>query len=125
MGMSKPNETTVLIVEDDYLLLMDAAQMLEEAGFRVVEASNAEEAITILEGRLDITLVFTDVDMPGSINGIRLAQAVRGRWPPIKIIATSGYSNFIMDDLPSGSRFIPKPYSLPAITRIIRDLTQG
>lgn len=124
MAPSKPNATTVLIVEDDYLLRMDAAQMIEEAGFLVLEARDADEAISILEARLDITLVFTDIDMPGSMNGIRLAQAVRGRWPPIKIIATSGHSNFSKADLPAGSRFIPKPYGFPAIVSAINDLTR-
>jgi CheY-like chemotaxis protein len=102
---------------------MDAVQMLEEAGFRVFEATNAEEAITLLETHLDINLVFTDIDMPGAMNGVRLAQAVRGRWPPIKIIATSGHSNFSRDDLPPGSLFIPKPYGFPSIVSAIRELT--
>lgn len=122
MGASKPL-TSVLVVEDDFLLRMDAVQMLEEAGFHVLEATDAAEAITLLETHLDINLVFTDIDMPGAMNGVRLAQAVRGRWPPIKIIATSGHSNFSRDDLPLGSLFIPKPYGFPSIVSAIRDLT--
>jgi DNA-binding NtrC family response regulator len=115
-------KTTVLIVEDDVLLRMDAMQMIEEAGFDVVEAATADEAITILEARLDIHVVFTDVDMPGSMNGIRLAEAVRGRWPPIKIIATSGHFSLGSADLPEGGRFIAKPYSFKTVTETIREL---
>ena len=92
----------VLIVEDDVLLRMDAMEMLEEAGFEVLEAATADEAILILESRLDVNVMFTDVDMPGSMNGIKLAEAVRGRWPPIKIIATSGHFNLGSGDLPAG-----------------------
>jgi DNA-binding NtrC family response regulator len=114
--------TTVLIVEDDVLLRMDAMQMIEEAGFEVVEAATADQAITILESRLDIHVVFTDVDMPGSMNGIKLAEAVRGRWPPIKIIATSGHFSLGSADLPAGGRFIAKPYNFKIVTETIREL---
>ena len=78
----------ILVVEDDFLLRMDAVQMIEEAGFDVLEAANADEAIAILETRSDINVIFTDINMPGSMDGLKLAHAVRGRWPPIKIIAT-------------------------------------
>jgi len=80
----------VLIVEDDFLIRMHAAEMIEDAGFDVVEAASADEAILVLEVRLDITVVFTDIQMPGSMDGLKLAAAIRGRWPPIKIVATSG-----------------------------------
>jgi CheY-like chemotaxis protein len=92
----------VLIVEDEALVRMTAVDMIEEAGFEVLEATNADEAILLLEARRDITVVFTDIEMPGSMDGLRLAQAVRGRWPPIKIIATSGRYIVRDGDLPSG-----------------------
>jgi CheY-like chemotaxis protein len=75
-----------------------------------------------LEGRRDITIVFTDIEMPGSMDGLKLAAAVRGRWPPIKIIATSGLNMVSEDDLPAGSRFIPKPYNGPQVTAALREL---
>ena len=81
----------MLIVEDEFLLRMDAAEAIGAAGFEVIEAANADEAIEVLEARPDITVVFTDIQMPGSMDGLKLARAVRGRWPPIKIIATSGH----------------------------------
>ena len=113
----------VLIVEDDVLLRMDAMQMIEEAGFDVLEAANADDAISILEARSDIDVVFTDIDMPeGSMNGLKLAHAVKGRWPPVKIITTSGHFNLGHGDLPSGGKFIPKPYSFTEVTRTIHHL---
>jgi CheY-like chemotaxis protein len=83
----------ILIVEDDFLIRMGAAEMIEAAGFAIVEAADADEAMEILEVRLDITVVFTDIQMPGSMDGLKLAAAIRGRWPPIKIVATSGRVN--------------------------------
>ena len=99
----------VLVVEDDFLIRMNAAEMIADAGFDVIEAASADEAIVILEDRLDITVVFTDIQMPGSMDGLKLAAAIRGRWPPIKIVATSGLVDVREDDLPEGGRFLPKP----------------
>ena len=91
----------ILVVEDDFLWRMDAVQMIEEAGFDVLEAANADEAIPILETRSDINVIFTDINMPGSMDGLKLAHAVKGRWPPIKIIATSGHVE-VKDEAPAG-----------------------
>ena len=113
----------VLIVEDDFLIRMHAVEMIAGAGFDVVEAANADEAIVIIEARLDITIVFTDVQMPGSMDGLKLAAAIRGRWPPIKIVATSGLVDVRSIDLPPGSRFLPKPYSPSQIIATLRELT--
>jgi CheY-like chemotaxis protein len=123
MGLAASKRPIVLIVEDEFLLRIDAVEMIEAAGFDVVEAANADEAIAILESRLDITVVFTDIQMPGSMNGIKLAQAVRGRWPPIKIVATSGHVSVSQKDLPEGGRFLAKPYSPHQITGVLRELT--
>ena len=118
-----PSRQMVLIVEDEALVRMTEVGMIEEAGFEVLEATNADEAIVLLEARHDITVVFTDIEMPGSMDGLRLAQAVRGRWPPIKIIATSGRYVVRDGDLPSGGLFLPKPYSAAQISGFLRDLT--
>jgi CheY-like chemotaxis protein len=122
---SQTKRPVVLIVEDEILIRMDAVDMILSAGFDVVEAQNADEAISILEDRLDITVVFTDIQMPGSMDGLKLAAAIRGRWPPIKIVATSGHLKVNKDDLPQGSRFLPKPYSAAQITGALRELTSG
>ena len=122
MGLDESKRPVVLVVEDEFLLRMDAVDMIRAAGFEVVEASNADQAIEILENRLDITVVFTDIQMPGSMDGLKLAQAVRGRWPPIKIVATSGHLHVQETDLPTGGRFLPKPYSPGQITGMLREL---
>jgi CheY-like chemotaxis protein len=122
---SKRKMPVILIVEDEFLIRKDAADMVRDAGFDVVEAGNADEAISILESRLDISVVFTDIQMPGSMDGLKLAAAIRGRWPPIQIVATSGLVKINKDDLPSGSRFLPKPYSPSQIVGALRELTGG
>ena len=123
MGLSEFKRPVVLIVEDEFLLRMHAVDMIQGAGFDVVEAANADQAIEVLEARRDITVVFTDIQMPGSMDGLKLAQAVRGRWPPIKIVATSGHVNVKETDLPDGGRFLPKPYSPVEIVHVLRELT--
>jgi CheY-like chemotaxis protein len=100
----------VLVVEDDVLLRMIAVEVVEEAGFVAIEAGNADEAVAMLESRSDISLLFTDVDMPGSMDGLKLAHAVRGRWPPIKILVVSGQVRLEPHQLPTNGRFVTKPY---------------
>src|ERR1700683_5444439 len=114
----------ILIVEDETLVRLGAVRAIEDAGFEVIEAANADEAIRILEGRSDIQVVFTDVHMPGSIDGLKLAHAIRDRWPPIKIIVTSGRGHVSEQELPEGGRFFAKPYEPTKITDTIRELTR-
>src|SRR5258708_17708672 len=109
MGRPASKRPVVLIVEDEFLLRMDAVGMIADAGFEVVEAANADDAIEILEARRDISVVFTDIQMPGSMDGLKLARAVRGRWPPIKTVATSRLVDVGEKDLPEGDRFLRKP----------------
>src|SRR6186713_1614899 len=101
----------VLVVEDDMLLRMRAVDMVEDAGFTPVEAVDADEAVAILESRSDIALLFTDIQMPGRIDGLKLAHAVHDRWPPIKIILVSGQVNPSDAERPADSRFFGKPLS--------------
>ena len=111
--MSAPsgkNPPVVLVVEDEPLLRMLAVEVVEEAGSIAIEARDADEAVILLESRADITLLFTDVNMPGSMDGLKLAHAVRDRWPPIKILVVSGQQRLQFCDLPSNSFFIEKPY---------------
>ena len=100
----------VLVVEDDFLNRLHAVNLVEDAGYIAVAASNADEAITILEARKDIRIVFTDIDMPGSMDGLKLAHAIRERWPPIELILTSGHFDLSDDEIPERGRFFPKPY---------------
>ena len=105
-GVRRP---VILIVEDDFLIRMNAAEMIADAGFDVIEAGNADEAIVILEARPDIHVVFTDIQMPGSMDGLKLARFVRGRWPPIKIVATSGNFAVRDGDCRKAEYFSPSP----------------
>jgi CheY-like chemotaxis protein len=99
----------VLVVEDEMLLRMRAVGMVEDAGYTSVEAVDADEAVAILESRSDIALVFTDIQMPGSMDGLKLAHTVHRRWPPIKIILVSGQLKPANVDIPADSRFYAKP----------------
>lgn len=98
----------VLVVEDDYLIRLNAVELIENAGFDVIEATDADQAIEFLLARNDIRVVFTDVDMPGSMDGLKLAAAVRNRWPPIEIIVTSGKVT------PAPEAFLPEVGSYPS-----------
>jgi CheY-like chemotaxis protein len=98
----------VLVVDDEPLIRMDLAATMEDAGFKVYEAANADRAIELLENRPDIYLLFTDVDMPGSMNGVELAHYARSYWP-VKIIVSSGYRKVETKDLPPGAIFLGKP----------------
>ena len=109
----------VLVVEDEPLLLMLAMDMVEEAGFEALGAAGSNEALRILEGHHDIRLVFTDVDMPDGVNGLRLAAMVRERWPPIEIIVTSGLRAPPEEMIPERGLFLPKPYDEAEVTSAI------
>jgi CheY-like chemotaxis protein len=99
---------TVLMVEDEPIIRNLVSEELTDAGFDVVVVGNADEAVAVLEARNNIQLVFTDIDIPGSMDGLKLAAAVRDRWPPIHIIITSGKKRPAV--MPSEAIFVPKPY---------------
>lgn len=108
--MTEPASTpVVLVVEDEMVLRMRAVDIVEDAGFVPVEAVSADEAMRILEARDDISLLFTDIQMPGSMDGLKLAHAAHTRWPHIKIILVSGQIAVTDDDKPDDSEFFPKP----------------
>jgi CheY-like chemotaxis protein len=118
-------KAVVLVVEDEALIRMHAVCMIEEAGFAAVEACNADEAIGILESRDDIRAVFTDINMAGSMDGWKLAHAIRRRWPPLHLIVTSGVSVQDKGKMPVKGRFIAKPYTAAQLTAALRDLFGG
>lgn len=109
----------VLVVEDEMILRMRAVDIVEDAGFNPIEAVNADQAISILESRSDISLLFTDIQMPGSIDGLMLAHAVHDRWPSIKIILVSGQVKPPDTERPANSQFFGKPL---AVDQIITEL---
>jgi two-component system, response regulator PdtaR len=114
---------TVLIVEDEFLIALGAADLVQSAGYTSVEVSNADDAVSVLEDRTDIGIVFTDIRMPRTMDGLELAHCIRKRWPPIKIIVTSGHHVIQSGDLPDGGVFIPKPYTDREVTEVLHALT--
>ena len=110
----------VLVVEDEPLLRLFATDMIEDAGFEVIDVANAAEAILVLETRPDVRIVFTDVDMPGGIDGIKLGACNRDRWPPIEIIITSGKPWPIGIKAPERSVFFSKPYRQDRVIETIQ-----
>ncbi len=119
MILSEP-QVTVLIVEDETLVRMLGVDMLEEAGFIVHEADGADEALIILDAKDGIDLLFSDVDMPGSMDGMELARLVHQRWPAVRILLTSGHHRLSESGLPDGGRFLRKPWTQTSMIDKVR-----
>jgi two-component system, response regulator PdtaR len=106
-----PHAPVLLVVDDEAMVRMNGVMMLEDAGYEVIDAASADEAIELLQNAPDVRLVFTDVDMPGSMNGVELATVIHERWPNIRLLLTSGHHRLANSTLPDHGRFISKPYS--------------
>jgi CheY-like chemotaxis protein len=120
--MIKP---VVLVVEDEAIIRMNIVQVAEDSGYEILEAANADEAIQILQSRNDIRVVFTDVGMPGSMDGLRLARFIKDRWPPIQLVVTSGRDVSNHPDFPANGQFIGKPYQNRQVTAVLREVLSG
>lgn len=117
------NRPIVLVVEDEPILRMAAVDMVENAGFEAIEATDATQAVEILQSRLDIRIVFTDIDMPRGMDGMKLAAIIRDRWPPIEIILTSGHIEGRDVELPARSVFFSKPYDEKVVVSAMQKFT--
>ncbi|WP_441234284.1 response regulator [Bradyrhizobium sp. 930_D9_N1_4] len=104
------NKPLVLVVEDEPLLRMNTVDLVEEAGFPTLEAANAKQAIKLLENRLDIKIILSDIEMPPGMDGMALVAMVRRRWPPIAIILVSGHVDTTEVVIPEGGKFFTKPF---------------
>jgi DNA-binding NtrC family response regulator len=111
-----------LIVEDETLIRMHGADLLEEAGFTVLEAADADEALSILRNRGGVQLLFSDVDMPGSMDGLELAYLVQKRWPHIRLLLTSGHHRLVARHLPMTGAFVRKPWEHASLVEKVRGL---
>lgn len=120
--MSRP---LVLVVEDEPLLRLHAVTLLEDAGYDTLQAGSADEAIALLESPANIRAVFTDIDLPGDMDGLRLAKAIRERWPPVELILTSGHIQVGQDHLPERGRFLPKPYNSSELALVLESLLRA
>jgi DNA-binding NtrC family response regulator len=109
----------ILIVEDEFLVNWSIAEELRLQGCETISAFNADEAVEILQSRSDIEVVFTDIDMPGSMDGLRLAAAIRNRWPPIQVIVTSG--KIAPTALPHQVSFLPKPFTVQDVVQKVEE----
>jgi CheY-like chemotaxis protein len=118
-------KAVILLVEDYALVRMGAVDFVTAAGFEALEASNADEAIRLLETRPDIQLVFTDVGLPGTMDGIKLAHHIRNRWPPVRLIVASGRTMLDESHIPVGARYFPKPYSDSVIVEAMLGMLAG
>ena len=114
------NRTKVLLVESDTIVSLYARSVLEDAGFEIIEAWNTGDAIARLSEIPDIAILFTTADVPGGIDGVRLAQQVSNGWPPVRIVVASGSRMISGDDLPPETRFLSKPYSDDALLVTLR-----
>lgn len=112
----------VLVVEDEALILFAVSDELRDHGFKVLEASNSAEALTLIEVHQDIDLLFTDINMPGKIDGLQLAAIARELRPELKIIVTSGKNLSNSNALPDGGLFMPKPYMPDKVSSAIDSL---
>jgi two-component system, response regulator PdtaR len=115
-------KAAILVVEDETLIRLWVADLFEENGFTVLEAENANAALKTLEARPDVKLLFTDVQMPGSLNGMELAREVHARWPHVLLVITSGRERPTRDEIPDDGRFVAKPYSAEELLRQVNDL---
>ena len=126
MARSITSKHVVVLVEDELLIRIDVLAALAEAGFDVVETEHADEAISVLRERAsNIFAVFTDVHMPGSMDGMELAHLARRSWPWIALLITSGRARPEPGDLPGGSRFLPKPYDPDHVVDHLREMIAG
>lgn len=119
------DRTAILIVEDEVLIRMAAVEIAEAAGLAAIEAGNADEAIAILDARKDIRIVFTDIEMPGSMDGIKLAHYIAKRWPPILLVVASGRAIVAESELPSSARFFPKPFDEHLIGETLQEMARS
>ena len=114
---------TILVVEDEALIRMFATDIAEEAGYRVIEAVDGDDAMLKLEANPDIGIVFTDIHMPGDLDGLAMSQQAKTRWPTLRFLIVSGHRLPSEIDLPPDSCFIPKPYGVGEIAAALAELS--
>jgi CheY-like chemotaxis protein len=123
-GLTELDLITVLVVEDDAFVRLDLAQTLEAKGYKTIEAANAAEALVVLEANLGIRVVFTDIQMPGAMDGLALSHYVRKRWPPTIIVVSSGRCIPNAAEMAEGARFLPKPYPPHVLGKVLDDIRE-
>ena len=123
--MTTGSRPAVLVVEDEPIIRMDAVAMIEDAGFRTFEAKSADDGITMMEQHPEIGILFTDIDMPGSMDGLGLTHFVHKSWPTTKIIVASGAVETVRTALPDGAQFFSKPYPMQQIVSALLEMANA
>lgn len=113
--MPDTEDRVILLVEDELMIRLIGSDALSDTGYTVVEAGTADEAIALLEDGSDVHLLFTDIRMPGSMDGLKLAELVHQRWPHVRILLTSGDTLPSREEIPEEGAFLPKPYRIDAL----------
>lgn len=117
--------SAILVCEDEPLVMLWINEELENQGYEVLTAASADDAVKILEMRNDISTIFTDIEMPGSMDGLKLAALVRHRWPPVNIVITTGKQRPNDDVMPERSVFIAKPYDCAQVLNAFRSFGEA
>jgi CheY-like chemotaxis protein len=126
MAQTKPHRLpAILVVEDEVLVRLDLVDTMQDAGFPTFEAGGADEAIRLMEKHPEIEVLFTDIDMPGTMDGLKLSHYVRDRWPPVRIVITSGHVFTTPGDMPDHSTFIAKPHQQAELQSLFRIIGEG
>ena len=120
-SVAVPARPIALVVDDEPLILLDTSDIVTDAGYQVVEATTADQALAYLETHAVFDLLVTDIQMPGTMDGIALARHVGERWPHVKILVVSGAVIPLGGVLPKGARFIPKPLDRAFALRTLRE----
>ncbi len=120
MVCSPQAKPVILVVDDEAIVRINATDMLEDAGFATLEAASAEDALSLLASHPEVTVLFTDINMPGRFDGLELARRVQGCHPLIRLIITSGLPQTGLNDFPAASAFVPKPYDADSIVDAVR-----
>jgi CheY-like chemotaxis protein len=117
--MDQKLSATVLVVEDEPLVRLNAAEMIEEAGWRALQASNSAEALHVLDKEPRVDVLFTDINMPGEMDGLELASCVHRLHPHIELVVTSGKRGLADSALPDDGTFLCKPYGIEDLVSVI------
>ena len=114
----------ILLVEDDILIRLSSGEVLREAGYRVVEADNGEEALSLLQAGLGPALIVSDIRMPGAVDGLKLLDLVRELYPPLRVLLASSHLPLSREGH-RDVRFLPKPYTAQSLVDEVRSMTGG
>ena len=125
MSNDSSSPVLVLIVDDEAILRFIASDVLEDSGFQVLEAENAKAALMVLADHPDVRVLFTDINMPGALDGLDLAREAHARWPHLKLVITSGRLRPADSEIPDDGRFVAKPYSPDHLVGEIRKALAG